>query len=60
MPFVPKEPSDVHKRYQPKLLDLSSKSKHFLCYESGHFSQITEPEIVISATQDTVNEIKSS
>jgi len=60
MPFVPKKAFDVHLYYQSELLKLSDRSKHYLCNESGHFPQVTEPEILISAIIDTANETKSS
>ena len=60
MPFVPEEAFKVHQRYQSKLLGLSKYSRHYLCNKSGHFPQVTEPEIVIAAIIDTANETKNS
>ena len=60
MPFVPEKAFQIHQQYQDKLLRLSSKSKHYICQESGHFPQITEPTKVISAIKDTLSETKIS
>lgn len=40
MPFVPEQAFDIHQRYQKKMLDLSPKSAHFICKESGHFPKL--------------------
>ena len=56
MPFVPEKAFEIHQRYQLKLLDLSKHSKHYFCGGSGHFPQVTEPEIVVSAIIGTANE----
>ncbi len=56
MPFVPEKAFQIHQQYQDKLLRLSSKSKHYICKESGHFPQITEPTKVISAIQDILSQ----
>jgi pimeloyl-ACP methyl ester carboxylesterase len=58
MPFVPEKAFEIHQRYQTMLLDLTSKSTHYICHESGHFPQITEPEKVIVAIRDTLNALK--
>ena len=58
MPFVPEKAFEIHQRYQTKLLDLTSKSTHYICHESGHFPQITEPEKVIVAIRDTLKATK--
>ena len=47
MPFVPKEPFNIHLKYQEKLLELSDNSKQYFCSKSGHFPQITEPKKVV-------------
>lgn len=60
MPFVPENAFKVHRQYQVELLGLSSKSTHYICSESGHFPQITEPEKVISAIRKTWDEAKIS
>jgi pimeloyl-ACP methyl ester carboxylesterase len=58
MPFVPVKAFEVHQEYKAKLLGLSSKSSQYLCRESGHFPQITEPQKVIAAIRKTVEEAK--
>jgi pimeloyl-ACP methyl ester carboxylesterase len=58
MPFVPEKAFEIHQRYQKKMLGLSSKSTHYICHESGHFPQITEPKRVIAAIRDTLNATK--
>lgn len=57
MPFVPKKAFEIHQRYQRKMLHLSSKSIHYICHESGHFPQITEPEKVIKAIRNTLKSL---
>lgn len=51
MPFVPELSFSTHTEYQKKLLQLSPYSKQFLCESSGHFPQITEPFLVVSAIE---------
>jgi pimeloyl-ACP methyl ester carboxylesterase len=58
MPFVPEKAFETHQQYQAQLLNLSPKSTHYICHESGHFPQITEPEKVITAIRDILNETK--
>jgi pimeloyl-ACP methyl ester carboxylesterase len=60
MPFVPEKAFEVHKKYQDRLLRLSSKSTHYVCLESGHFPQLTEPEKVITAIHDILNKASIS
>lgn len=52
MPFIPQESFNIHLYYQKMLLDLSPHSKQYLCHKSGHFPQITEPEIVTKAIEN--------
>lgn len=56
MPFVPEKAFEIHQQYQAKLLSLSPISTHYICHESGHFPQITEPKKVITAIRNTLNE----
>lgn len=60
MPFAPKEPFEIHLNHQMKLLELSSDSTQFLCQESGHFPQITQPKIVIEAINFIIDKCGSS
>jgi len=55
MPLVSQEAFILHQEYQTKILELSSHSKQYYCHKSGHFPQITEPEVVISAIFDISN-----
>lgn len=59
MPFTPEKAFQIHQEYQYKLLSMSSKSKHYICQESGHFPQITEATKVILAIRDIVSETKN-
>lgn len=59
MPFVPETSFQVHFEHQKKLLQLSSNSKQFLCENSGHFPQVTEPKSVVSAIEYILNFRKS-
>lgn len=56
MPFVPEKAFEIHQGYQSKLLNMSLKSVQYICHESGHFPQITEPKKVIAAIRNTLNE----
>lgn len=60
MPFVPQGAFDIHMQFQAKLLELSNRSKHFICTESGHFPQITEGDIVIAAIEHNLELIRNS
>lgn len=56
MPFVPQKAFQIHNKFQANLMELSSKSTQYLCDESGHFPQITEPDKVIIAIKNTIHE----
>lgn len=60
MPFVPQSAFELHQKYQSELLALSPLSKHYVCKNSGHFPQISEPERVITAVSDILKIIKST
>jgi pimeloyl-ACP methyl ester carboxylesterase len=60
MPFVPENNFGVHLQFQKELLSFSSNSKHYTAEESGHFPQLTEPEIVIAAIKDVVELAKTT
>ncbi|HSL27768.1 MAG TPA: alpha/beta hydrolase [Anaerolineales bacterium] len=57
MPLVPQRAFDLHIQFQTMLLELSSRSKHFVCEESGHFPQITESGVVIAAIEHNLSRI---
>ena len=59
MPFVPQEAFDTHLRFQVMLLNLSEHSKQWKCNESGHFPQLTEPDVVANAITETAMETRS-
>ena len=59
MPLVPQKAFAVHLWYQEKLLQLSPNARHYLCENSSHFPQITEPQKVLSAIFDTLDAVKS-
>ena len=54
MPFVPKKSFALHLEYQTKLRELSPPSTTYPALESGHFPQITEPGIVVTAICETI------
>jgi len=60
MPFVPASAFKLHQKYQKKMLDLSPYSSHIECYKSGHFPQISEPNIVISSIKDVLFRVTSA
>jgi pimeloyl-ACP methyl ester carboxylesterase len=60
MPLVPQKGFAVHMSYQEKLLELSKLSKRYLCRKSSHFPQMSEPEIVVTAINETVDKAKMS
>ena len=45
---------------QADLLKLSTRSKHVLAAKSGHFVMLTEPEVVIRAIQELVDQYRES
>lgn len=54
MPFVPQKSFNLHTEYQARLLDLSPHSMAYPAMKSGHFPQLTEPEVVIRAIRETI------
>ncbi len=58
--FAPKRAFDFHLKYQHHLLKLSSYSVYYLCHNSRHFPQISEPGEVITAILETTTIAKSS
>ncbi|CAH9050318.1 2-succinyl-6-hydroxy-2, 4-cyclohexadiene-1-carboxylate synthase [Pseudoalteromonas sp. CIP111854] len=57
MPFVPQAAFDIHLEYQKELLKLAPYTTQYVCNESGHFVQVTEPEVVIAAIDKMVLEL---
>lgn len=60
MPLVPQDAFNTHLCYQTELLKLSKLSKQYICKNSGHFPQITEPEIVVNTILELAYEAKNS
>lgn len=53
-------PEDIRKKRvenQLELLTLSNNSKHIIATKSGHFPQLSEPNLVIDTIQDCLNQI---
>lgn len=57
LPFVPQGSFDIHVKYQKLMMELSPYSIHVLAEKSGHFPQITEPELVVRQIQIMVNKL---
>lgn len=55
MPFVPAASFSLHLKYQSELTALSPNSVHIMADKSGHFPQITEPELVLHALKVIVD-----
>ncbi len=51
MPFVPEASFSVHLEHQAQLAALSPHSVQLFAEHSGHFPQVTEPEVVIQAIE---------
>ena len=54
MPFVPERSFDLHLQFQEQLAELSPHSERFLAEQSGHFPQITEPDVVVRAVRSVL------
>jgi pimeloyl-ACP methyl ester carboxylesterase len=54
MPLVPEESFQVHQQCQQELATLSPQAVHIVAKQSGHFPQVTEPDIVIRAVQEVL------
>jgi len=60
MPFMPEDVYQLHQSYQQELLTLSPNSKQYLCNNSDHFPQISEPDEVVAAILDSSRMMLSS
>jgi pimeloyl-ACP methyl ester carboxylesterase len=58
MPLVPEACFAIHRQCQNELTALSPHSVHIIANNSGHFPQITEPDLVIQAIKEIVNKVK--
>ena len=54
-PFMSVQAYDIRMNNQSDLLQLSKKSTHILATRSGHFPQLTEPNLVIQAIRDCIH-----
>lgn len=57
MPLVPAESLAIHLQCQARLLALTPHSRQYIATNSGHFPQLTEPEIVLNAIRETLAKI---
>ena len=60
MPFVPEASFSLHTQCQKHLTALSPYSVQIIAGKSGHFPQITEPELVIHAITEIVDRVKTT
>lgn len=58
LPFVPTEAHTCHLARQQELLTLSENSTSVIASSSGHFPQVTEPEIVVAALNELLTRSK--
>jgi len=58
MPLVPEACFAIHRQCQNELTALSPHSIQIIANNSGHFPQITEPEIVVHAIEEIVVNVK--
>ncbi|MBH5319468.1 alpha/beta fold hydrolase [Paenibacillus sp. GSMTC-2017] len=59
-PMMPDPIFRIRKDNQLDFVRLSSKSKHIIAYNSGHFPQLTEPAIVVQAVQECIQMVHYS
>ena len=57
MPFVPEASFSIHIQCQKELAALSPYSVQIVANKSGHFPQITEPELVIRVIKEIVGQV---
>lgn len=60
MPLVPQRAFNLHTQFQVELLNLSGRSRHFICKNSGHFPQITDSDVVVSAIEHCLDSVKTA
>ncbi|MBW7475801.1 alpha/beta hydrolase [Paenibacillus oenotherae] len=58
-PMMPEHAFQIRKANQKDLVKLSNQGRHILASRSGHFPQMSEPEIVLQAVQACLNEVRS-
>lgn len=59
-PMMPEHAMEIRKNNQLDLVRLSKQGKHITASRSGHFPQLTEPEVVIQAVLDCVHIVRKN
>jgi len=58
--MMPEHAFQIRRSNQMNLVQLSHQGKHILATKSGHFPQLSEPELVISAIQECIQMVKEN
>ncbi|WP_430510625.1 alpha/beta fold hydrolase [Gottfriedia solisilvae] len=58
--MMPEHAFQIRRANQMNLVQLSNQGKHILATKSGHFPQLSEPELVISAIQECIQMAKNN
>jgi len=58
--MMPERAFQIRRTNQMNLVKLSNQGKHILATKSGHFPQLSEPELVISAIQECIQMTKKN
>lgn len=58
MPLVPQASFALHLHYQKELATLSPDAHQMIAEGSGHFPQISEPQLVVRAIKDVADKVK--
>lgn len=56
--MMPEHVFQIRKSNQLNLVQLSNQGKHILASKSGHFPQLSEPEVVIQAVRECIEIVK--
>lgn len=59
-PMMPDRAMEIRKRNQLDLVRLSKQGKQLTASQSGHFPQLTEPEIVIQAVRECLGDARNN
>lgn len=59
-PGMPETVMEIRRRNQLDLVRLSRQGKHIPASRSGHFPQMTEPDVVIRTIRDCIHSVNSS
>lgn len=57
-PMMPDSAFEIRRNNQLDFVSLSTKGKHILATHSGHFPQISEPDVVIQAIKDCIHTVR--